>query len=291
MSSVLKHSLKNISSEFNEYETYKMHHDIIMTFPIVKKLKKENKMLKKENKKLLDILYKLTQSQPQDASTQFPIFMKEEYEDNFIEVVENSKPNIVYELLETDDISIKLENKLIPDIAANNMDDISEINDEEEEEEEEEETEEQEEEEEEQEETEEQEEEEEEEEIEVEETEEVEVEETDETEEQEEVEETEEVEVEETEEQEEEEEEVEVEETEEVEEVEVEETEEEEEEEEEVEVEETEEQEEEEVKEVTINGRTYYTSDEKNGVIYDVDENGDISLEVGNYVNGKPKFN
>ena len=79
-----------------------------------------------------------------------------------------------------------------------------------------------------------------------------------------------------------------------------EEDEEEEEEEEEVEVEEEEEEgdnggespdeeeEEDEVIEVTIKGKTYYTTDEKNGIIYDLDENGDISVEVGKYSNGKP---
>ena len=49
-----------------------------------------------------------------------------------------------------------------------------------------------------------------------------------------------------------------------------------------------EEEEEDEVIEVTIKGKTYYTTDEKNGIIYDLDENGDISVEVGKYSNGKP---
>lgn len=47
-------------------------------------------------------------------------------------------------------------------------------------------------------------------------------------------------------------------------------------------------EEDEEVIEVTIKGKTYYTTDEQNGIIYDVDENGDISIEVGKYKNGKP---
>ena len=50
------------------------------------------------------------------------------------------------------------------------------------------------------------------------------------------------------------------------------------------------EEEEEEVKEVIINKKTYYTDDEKNGTIYDVDENGDVSLEVGKFVKGVAKF-
>ena len=81
------------------------------------------------------------------------------------------------------------------------------------------------------------------------------------------------------------------EEEEEVEEEEVEEEEEEEEEEAEEEVEEEEaeeETEEEEVFEIEIKGKTYYTTDAKNGVIYDTDENGDVSLEVGKFQDGKP---
>ena len=55
-------------------------------------------------------------------------------------------------------------------------------------------------------------------------------------------------------------------------------------------VEEEAEEEEEEVYEVVIKGKTYYTTNEKNGVIYGVDKNGDVSDEVGVYVDGKPTF-
>jgi hypothetical protein len=55
--------------------------------------------------------------------------------------------------------------------------------------------------------------------------------------------------------------------------------------------EETEEQEEEqEVYDIEINGKTYYIQNEKNGPIYEADENGEISMEVGVYKNGKPTF-
>jgi hypothetical protein len=47
----------------------------------------------------------------------------------------------------------------------------------------------------------------------------------------------------------------------------------------------------EEVYEVIIKGKTYYTTNEKNGVIYGVDKDGDVSEEVGVYVDGKPTFN
>ena len=50
-------------------------------------------------------------------------------------------------------------------------------------------------------------------------------------------------------------------------------------------------EEEEEVYEVCIKGKTYYTSNEKSGVIYGIDSNGDVSLEVGVYKDGKPIFN
>ena len=117
-----------------------------------------------------------------------------------------------------------------------------------------------------------------------------------------------EVEEEEVEEEEVEEEEVEVEEEEvEVEEVEVE-VEEEEEEEEEVEVEEEEveeeeveveeeeeeveaEAEEEDVYEIQINGKTYYVTNEIDSVIYEADDEGEITIEAGAYKNGKPVFN
>lgn len=48
--------------------------------------------------------------------------------------------------------------------------------------------------------------------------------------------------------------------------------------------------EDEEVYEVTINGKSYYTTNETSGPIYGLDENGDVSLEVGVYKAGKPTF-
>ena len=48
------------------------------------------------------------------------------------------------------------------------------------------------------------------------------------------------------------------------------------------EVEEVEEQ----VEEMVINGKTYYITNILNSSIYDLDENGEISLEVGKIVNG-----
>jgi hypothetical protein len=48
---------------------------------------------------------------------------------------------------------------------------------------------------------------------------------------------------------------------------------------------------EEEVYEVTINGKTYYTTNEVNGVIYSVTSDGEIGDEVGEYKDGKPTFN
>jgi len=55
-------------------------------------------------------------------------------------------------------------------------------------------------------------------------------------------------------------------------------------------VEEEEEEEEESVYEVTIKGKVYYVMNEVDSIIYDADENGDISLEVGIYKAGKPTF-
>jgi hypothetical protein len=92
-----------------------------------------------------------------------------------------------------------------------------------------------------------------------------------------------------------------VEEVEEVEEVEVEdeeeevdeeemEVEEEDEEEEEMEVEE-EDEEEEELFELEINGKTYFVTDENNGVIYEALEDDDVGEMLGNLKNGKPIWN
>ena len=64
----------------------------------------------------------------------------------------------------------------------------------------------------------------------------------------------------------------------------------EEEEEEEAEEEEDEEEEEEVEEEEAEEEEEAYTDDEKNGTIYDVDENGDVSLEVGKFVKGVAKF-
>ena len=51
------------------------------------------------------------------------------------------------------------------------------------------------------------------------------------------------------------------------------------------------EEEEGEVYEVELNGKTYYVTNEIDSIIYDLDENGDISVEVGVYKKGKPVFN
>lgn len=50
-------------------------------------------------------------------------------------------------------------------------------------------------------------------------------------------------------------------------------------------------EEDEEVYEIIIKGKTYYTSNEQSGVIYGVDTNGDVSMEVGVFKDGKAVFN
>ena len=63
-------------------------------------------------------------------------------------------------------------------------------------------------------------------------------------------------------------------------------------EEEEAEEEEAEEEEDEEleVDEIEIDGKLYFTTDDKNGTLYSVDEDGDIGDEIGYLKNGKPFF-
>ena len=50
------------------------------------------------------------------------------------------------------------------------------------------------------------------------------------------------------------------------------------------------EEESEEVYEIEINGKPYYVTNTVNSVIYEEDETGDISKEVGVYKAGKPHF-
>jgi hypothetical protein len=307
MSKVVKTSLQSISSEFKNFEEYKENYDILLKLPIFQKLIKKNRKLEKENKKLIALLF----SEKKTRSSKKDVFIKIEKDfetderkvivtdkvkikkedvstleevtisdsdDGLLECGIVEKPqNIVYEIQDDDGDVPCLQGSFIKEyVLDKNIDkkqnnESEKVKEEEEEEEEEEEVEV---------------EEEEEEEAEEEEAEEDEAEEADEEEE-------EEAEEEEAEEEEEEEEEEEAEE-EEAEEEEAEEEEEEveaEEEEEEEEVEAEEEEEEEEVKEVLINGKTFYASNEIDSIIYDVDENGDISLEVGVFKNGKANFN
>jgi hypothetical protein len=287
MSKVVKTSLQSITSEFKNFEEYKENYDTLLYLPIFQKLIKKNKKLEKENKKLLELLFsekkthrpskkgvfikveKNFETDERKVTVTDEVKMKKEKtsemeEVNIIESCDSDdgllecgiveKPqNIVYEIQDDDDDDVVpcLQESFVKEYKLDTIVDEGE-----------------------------EEEElvvEEEEELEVEEVEEEEEEEQEEDEEEDEVEE--EVEEEEVEEEEEEEEDVE------------EEEEEEDVEEEEEEEEEVKEEEEEEVKEVLINGKTFYASNEIDSVIYDVDENGDISLEVGIFKNGKAKFN
>ena len=54
--------------------------------------------------------------------------------------------------------------------------------------------------------------------------------------------------------------------------------------------EETEETEEEDVYEIQINGKTYYVMNEIDSIIYEADEEGEITIDAGIYKNGKPTF-
>ena len=51
-----------------------------------------------------------------------------------------------------------------------------------------------------------------------------------------------------------------------------------------------EEQEEAEVYEITIKGKKYFTTDEQNGDIYEMDKDGDVGEQVGSFVNGIAKL-
>ena len=246
--------------------SYEENMNAILNLPIVKELMKKNKNLRKKNKALRNLIYSLPEfrcgcniqccGKPKvtpvfEQTVEFvdKVFIKKEPGvdevrepeniciDDEVVILDknpNDKPNIVYEIEETEEVE---EEDVVEE-----TEEVEEVVEETEEVEEEEEDV-------------------------VEETEEVE-EEVEETEEVEEVEETEEVE--------------EVEETEEVEEVE--ETEELEE-----EVEETEEDAGE-VYEITISGKSYYTTNEKNGKIYAIDKDEEVGDEIGDFKDGKPCF-
>ena len=291
---------------------YRENYDGLTQLPMVTELKRKNKRLRKENRRLNRLVLKLYDRLARGFDHAYlKSHIENVEEEDFIEVVKTQvevekKPNIVYELVEDCDESnirkvyIKQERNMVEQHAMDTeSNDVVDSDEEEEEvveeevvEEEEEVVVEEEEEEEEEEVVEEEVVEEEVVEEEVEEEEEVveeEVEEVVEIEEEEEEEEVEEVEEEEEEEVEEEEV-VEEEVVEEEEEVVDEEVEEEEVAEEEVVEEEQEEETDDEVFEITIEGKEYYVTNQINSIIYALDENGDISLEVGKYVNGKAVF-
>ena len=52
----------------------------------------------------------------------------------------------------------------------------------------------------------------------------------------------------------------------------------------------SEEQEEEDVYEIEINGKTYYVMNEVDSIIYEADEEGEITIDAGIYKNGAPTF-
>jgi hypothetical protein len=261
MSDTLKYSLKVINNEFENYKEYKDNYAWILQLPLVQELLKRNKKLEKTNEKLIKMLYAKKNS---DNSSDSDSESEQNSESIVIHPEESAMIKTYCPIVQEERIICECSlNLSSSDNQPDEEDEVVIISEkivsvpvkeepveEDIEEVEEEETEEI---------------EEEEEEIEEEDIEDVE-EETEEVEEEEE-EETEEVE----------------EEEEETEEVGEEETEEE-------EVEEVEEEEESEVEEIVIKGKTYYTSDKQSGVIYDVDENGDISLEVGCFKNGKATF-
>ena len=260
LKSSVSQQVRNIKKDVSEFDTYKSNYEAIVNLPIVQKLMKENKDLKKRNrdleKQLLAVLLE-TRRPIQKKKLLKPLYTSPPVSTSSSVYIKVEKDEMVQQQDEVVIIEKKVEN-IVYEILEDSCNDI--IVDAEEE-------------------------------VEQEVVEEEVVEE--EVVEEEVVEEEVEVEVEVEVEEEVEEEEVEEEEVEEEAEQEVEEEEVEVEVEEEVVQEEEEEEGEEsgEVYEVTIKGKTYYVMNETDSIIYDVDENGDVSLEVGIYKSGKPTFN
>jgi len=265
LKSSVSQQVRNIKKDVSEFDTYKSNYEAIVNLPIVQKLMKENKDLKKRNrdleKQLLAVLLE-TRRPIQKKKLLKPLYTSPPVSTSSSVYIKVEKDEMVQQQDEVVIIEKKVEN-IVYEILEDSCNDI--IVDAEEE-------------------------------VEQEVVEEEVVEEEvveEEVVEEEVVEEEVEVEVEVEVEEEVEEEEVEEEEVEEEAEQEVEEEEVEVEVEEEVVQEEEEEEGEEsgEVYEVTIKGKTYYVMNETDSIIYDVDENGDVSLEVGIYKSGKPTFN
>lgn len=94
MSTLLKSTLETISNEFNNYNEFKDNYDILLTLPIVRKLLEENRKLKMENEIYknahLQMLMNVNQTISTPVHVQVPIpvtIIKEEKVDK-VEVVE-----------------------------------------------------------------------------------------------------------------------------------------------------------------------------------------------------------
>ena len=280
-------SMEKLQSEMSDYAWYKDNYDFMMCSPIVQKLKEEIRLLDSKvddlqyaNRQLIRELKDMQKNEKRLNKKIKKIRRKKSVEETVVPDVSNviepfvadnflAEEHIVYELIEETDeiavVAVEEEEEVVKEEVVKEEVVKEEVVKEEEEDEEDEEEEEAA--------VDEEEEDEEDEEV-------VDEEEEDEEEEEEEDEEEEEEEEEEEDEEEEEEEDEVVEEEVVEEEVVVEDEEE----------EEVVEEEEEEVYEVKIKGKTYFTTNEKTGVIYAMDADGDVGDEVGKFVNGVATF-
>ena len=92
-------SIQDISESFKNHNTYKENYDYLMSLPIVKQLKKENKKLAEENKKLILFIIKniLKNDEPLDLEECFRE-NEDEYEDEDINCHQNVEVEIIPEL-------------------------------------------------------------------------------------------------------------------------------------------------------------------------------------------------
>jgi hypothetical protein len=139
MSVVLQTGIEMISNEFRQYTEYKRNYDVLLSLPLVKKLLKENKKLRRMNKRLTRMVVSMSESSittpvvrtcekkkkemqtvvvkqevehNNDDEVEIietvekeivPINLMEEFNDvasDTMVVKEESKPNIVYELVD-----------------------------------------------------------------------------------------------------------------------------------------------------------------------------------------------
>jgi len=107
LNSQIDDSFKRANPEIKKYKKYKEAYDLIMNSSIVEELKRQNQKLIKENKKLTKLILRLSNR----IIPVGPVVPKTTDDVVFIKVEKETtdKPNIVYELVDDDDVEVEEE--------------------------------------------------------------------------------------------------------------------------------------------------------------------------------------